>query len=233
MELRLMIWTMGRYPQSRGERGSQKWIQRLINEHPELLNRKIMDSLNLAAEEKITWLSPLEKDKYAEYRDQEFLDLIGVELKNVPLEAFWPRGGPQWDGLGSSNLGKLFLIEAKSHVGELISTLKAEDKNSQTRIKKSLDDTKRFLNSRTDTDWSLGFYQYTNRLSHLYLLRELNHLPAYLVFVYFMNDAEMGGPKTADEWEGAIELMRSYLGIGRHRLQKSVLSVFIDVRDLN
>ncbi len=33
-----------------------------------------------------------------------------------------------------------------------------------------------------------GFYQYINRLAHLYLLRVLNKIPAYLVFVYFVND---------------------------------------------
>lgn len=224
---------MGRYIQTRGKKGSQKWIQRLINEQPELLNRKMADSLSLSADEKIEWLSPLEKDGYAEYRDQKFLDLIGAKLEEVPLESFWPRGGPQWDGLGKSSLGKLFLVEAKSHIGELISTLKAEDEDSQTKIKESLKETKKFLNSRTDADWSVGFYQYTNRLAHLYLLRELNHLPTYLIFVYFMNDVEMGGPKTAGEWESAIKLLHSYLGIGRHRLQKSILDVFIDVESLN
>lgn len=223
---------MGRYTQQRGEKGSKKWIQHLINEQPELLNEKILDNLKLGTDEKIEWLSPLEEDGYAEYRDQEFLDLISTKLERVPLESFWPRGGPQWDGLGKSSLGKLFLVEAKSHIRELISTVKAEDEDSLSKIRESLDKTKRFLNSKTEADWSVGFYQYTNRLAHLYLLRELNHLPAYLVFVYFTNDTEMGGPETVGEWEGAIKLMRSYLGIGRHRLQKSVLNVFIDVRDL-
>ena len=38
------------------------------------------------------------------------------------------------------------------------------------------------------TDWSHCFYQYANRLAHLYLLRESNGLDAFLVFVYFVDD---------------------------------------------
>lgn len=223
---------MGRYIQPRGERGSLKWIQQLINEQTELLNRKITDGFNLGVNEKIKWLSPLKEDDYAEYYDQEFLDLIGTKLERFPLVDFWPQRGPQWDCLGRSNLGSLFLVEAKSHIGELISTVMADDDDSLKKIYDSLKKTKEYLNSRAKVDWYTGFYQYTNRLAHLYLLRELNHLPAYLVLVYFINDAEMGGPNTIDEWEGAIKLMRTYLGIGRHKLQKSILNVFIDVREL-
>jgi len=76
------------------------------------------------------------------------------------------------------------------------------------------------------------FYQYANRIAHLYLLRVLNGIPAYLVFVYFLNDEIMGGPKTEEEWIGALKLLHAYLGIGRNKLGKFVIDVFIDVRDL-
>jgi len=227
---------MGRYPQSYGKKGSKKWIQILIDKKPELLNKEIIDNLRrrkiITKTQKVNikWLSPSEKDEYAEYRDQAFLDKLEVKLEKVPLEKFWPKEGPQWDGLGKSSLG-IFLVEAKSHIGELISTLRAEDENSLRKIRESLEKTK-FLNSKTEIDWSSSFYQYTNRLAHLYLLRELNHVPAYLVFVYFINDTEMKGPKTEDEWKGAIKLLNAYLGIGRHKLQKSVIDVFIDVSSL-
>jgi hypothetical protein len=42
---------------------------------------------------------------------------------------------------GKSSSEKLFLVEAKSHISEFISTLKAENKNSIKRITKSLEDT--------------------------------------------------------------------------------------------
>ena len=216
-------------PQNVADKGSKKWIQKIINEESGLLNSEIRDNLGLSKDEDIEWLSPLKCDKYAEYFDQGFLNSLCIELKRVPLVDFWPKGGPHWDALGRSSSGKLFLVEAKSHIPELISTTRAEKEVSLEKICKSLKKTKRFLNSNTKTDWCSPFYQYTNRLAHLYLLRELNQLPAYLVFVYFINDFEMNGPTTVDEWKGAIKLLHLYLGIGKHKLQNSIADIFIDV----
>lgn len=204
---------MTRVPQPAARRGSQKWIQRFVNEKPDLLNSKIREKVDLLENEIIAWLSPLKDDKFAEYRDQQFLDLLGVKLENRPLERFWPRGGPQWDALGKSNSGKIFLLEAKSHIPELISTIGVKDEESLKKIHESLEETNSFLNAKDVVDWTSHFYQYTNRLAHLYLMRELNGLSAYLVFVYFVNDDEMNGPSTIYEWKGAIKLLHSYLGI--------------------
>jgi hypothetical protein len=174
----------------------------------------------------------LNDDDYSEYRDQAFIDLLELNLKEKPLEDFWPEGGPQWDALGRSSSENLFLVEAKSHVGELISTMKAKDEDSARAIRSSLQETKRFLGSNAQVDWSCGFYQYTNRLAHVYLLRQLNKLPAYLLFVYFINDTEMKGPTSINEWKGAIELLHSYLGIRRHKLKDAVTDIFIDIKCL-
>lgn len=80
------------------------------------------------------------------------------------------------------------------------------------------------------------YYQYTNRLAHLYFLRTLNRIPAHLVFVYFLNDAEMGGPKTAEEWAGALRLVHAQLGIDDRRLEQTfgsaVIELFIDIADI-
>jgi hypothetical protein len=173
-------------------------------------------------------LSPLKNDDYAEYSDHESLDLLGLSLKKRPLADFWPDNGPQWDALGASDSGKVFLIEAKSHIGELSSSIGAKDEGSVRRILQSLRETKNFLNSNAEVDWSRGFYQYANRLAHLYLLRQ-NDVPAYLVFVYFLNDLGMAVPATIDQWKGAIELLHTYLRIRRHKLQKYIVDVFIDL----
>jgi hypothetical protein len=214
-----------------GEKGSQKWIRKLVNEEPEILNSLIRKNLNLPNDERIEWLSPLKSEGYKEYRVKAFLEKLRVKLEKVSLNEFWPRGGPQWDALGRSSSGKLLLVEAKSHISELISTLRAEDKNSIERIQRSLEETKGYLNSKSEFNWSKCFYQYTNRLAHLHLLRK-NELQAYLVFVYFINDPEMKGPTTAYEWEGAMKLLHSCLGIGRHKLQNYVTDVFIDLNRL-
>lgn len=222
---------MSRFPQPVAQKGSQKWVQMIINEKPEFLNNEIRTKLNLLKDEDIQWLSPLKCDEYAEYRDQKFVDKLGVSLKRIPLANFWPKNGPQWDALGKSSSGKLFLVEAKSHIPELISTMQAKDHGSKTKILKSLDKTKRFLNIKAEPDWSRPFYQYANRIAHLYLLRQ-NELPAYLVFTYFINDLEMDGPTTKNEWKGAITLLHSYLGIGRHKLQNFIIDIFVDVTHL-
>lgn len=222
---------MARFPQTQAKKGSQKWIQKLVNDNPEILNSQIRSALNFSEKENIQWLSPLKNDDYAEYRDQAFLKLLDVKLEKLPLDEFWPKGGPQWDALGRSTSGKLFLVEAKSHISELISTLQAKDENSVKRILKSLREVKDYLGSKTDFDWPKGFYQYANRLAHLYLLRK-NEIRAYLVFVYFINDSQVKGPTTVSEWKGAIKLLHSCLRIERNKLTKYIANIFVDVNQL-
>ena len=103
---------MSRSPQRAGLKGSQKWIQKLVNETPELLNSEIKNQLALPVGESITWLSPKAEVGYAEYRDKAFLDLLDLKLPKVPLADFWPTRGPQWDALGKSETGKVLLIES-------------------------------------------------------------------------------------------------------------------------
>jgi hypothetical protein len=172
---------MPRISQAPAVKGSQKWIQRLANERPDLMNSLIRTQLNLSDTDKIKWLSSVAEDGYAEYRDQAFLDLLDITLPKTSLPDFWPSRGPVWDGLGRSESGKVFLVEAKSHISEVLSPKTGAGVKSLRKIKKSLDDTKTFLHSNSEHDWASTFYQYTNRLAHLYLLRALNEVPAYKV----------------------------------------------------
>ena len=222
---------MARFPQLQTTEGSQKYIQKLINDKPEIRNIHLRQTLNLSDDEKIQWLSPLKNDDYAEYRDEAFLERLGSNPEEIRLEDFWPRGGPQWDALGKSPSGKIFLVEAKSHIPELISTLKATNKYSKDKILRSLEETKKRFCVKTDFDWSKTFYQYTNRLAHVYFLRK-NKLDAWLVDVYFLNDLEMDGPKTADEWKGTIRLLHRCLGLREHMLESWIVDVFVDVAQL-
>jgi len=219
---------MARYAQPMGTRGSQKWIQKLINEKPDILSTQIRKSINLPAQDSIEWLSPLKADDYAEYRDEAFLIRLGIEPGQVPLESFWPKRGPQWDALGKSSSGRLFLVEAKSHIPELLSTLGAKDAQSKKKIQSSLETIKRAYGSRSSFDWSITFYQYSNRLAHVRFLRD-HEKPAFLVFVYFLNDSEVNGPSTALEWQGATKLLHSCLGVSDRTLKKYVINAFIDV----
>jgi hypothetical protein len=223
---------MSRIAEGLAKKGSQKWLQRVVNEAPEMLNAQLKSQFKIPKSESITLFSPSAADDFAEYRDQAFLDLLGIQPSTVSLKEFWPTRGPQWDGLAKSDSGKIYLIEAKAHIPEINSPGTAAGPKALARIQESLNRTKTYLGVRTERDWSSSFYQYTNRLAHLYFLRVLNDLPAYLVFVYFVNDTEMDGPKTKAEWQSAIKLLHSYLGIGKHKLAKYIADVFVDVREL-
>ena len=222
---------MARFVQAEANKGSQKWIQRLINEKPQILNSLTRSNQFVTEKDDIQWLSPLKEDNYAEYRDEACLKLLKITLTSYPLNDFWPKNGPQWDALGKSTSGKLFLVEAKSHIPELISTLKASNPTSADKILRSLERARKSFGAKSNFGWSKTFYQYANRLAHVDLLRR-NGLSAYLLFVYFLNDSEMAGPETADEWKGAIRLVHCCLGLHEHSLKDFVADIFIDTKNL-
>ena len=227
---------MSRVRQKTATRGSQKWLQRLVNQAPHVLDRAVAHELSLSGTDKIAWLSPMADDEYAEYQDETFLSRIGVKLERTPLASFWPTRGPRWDALGRTSRGEPLLIEAKAHIPELLSTACQATGTSLRTIRASVDRVKRAIGSRAAADWCGEYYQYTNRLAHLHLLRNLNQVPAFLVFVYFLNDTDMSGPRTAEEWAGALRLVHTQLGIDGRRLTKAfgsaVVDVFIDVKDI-
>lgn len=211
-------------------RGSQKWIQKAINDHAANLNHAVRKALGFDKSEQITWLSPLREDAYSEYRDKDFVSRLGIKLSKRPLEKFWPRRGPQWDGLGRTDSGNILLIEAKANIPEIVSPACKASDHSKSLIQRSLREVQEFLGIDPNIDWSGKLYQYTNRIAHLYLLREINQIPAYLVFVYFIGDHDVDGPGSVLEWKAALTVAKGVLGIGeRHRLSKYMADVYIDI----
>jgi len=224
---------MTRFPQQLAIRGSQKWVQLLVNQNPALIDSQLHGRLEC---EKIEWLSPLVDDDYAEYRDKDFLDRLGITtLAYVPLWRFWPRNGPQWDALARTDNEQIILLEAKSHVLELRSPPTGAKPNSTSRakIEQALGNTQRYIGARSDADWTLNYYQYANRLAHLYLLRGLNGILAHLVFLYFVNDTQQRGPRSADEWRASLAAVKTTLGLqAEHPLSSYVHDVFVDVNSI-
>lgn len=220
---------MGRYPQRNDSHGSLKNLQLLINNRTDLLDSILSKRLNNTAP--VNWISPLKNDKYAEYRDYDFINKLSINKLKRQLSDFWPRLGPQWDGLGKSG-NKLFLIEAKAHIGELKSGPCKAKEESKNLINNTFNDVKKYLKVSESFDWTKTYYQYTNRLAHLYYLRVLNELDAYLIFIYFINDVTFNGPNTIQEWEKCIVTMRSHLGISDTCLDQYIINVFIDYNDL-
>lgn len=220
---------MSRYPQDSVGRGSLKDIQQLINSRSDFLNKKLSNEFNWKDTLSITWVSPLEKDEFSEYRDHDLLRVLTIENLKVDLPGFWPSKGPQWDALGKSYSGDVFLVEAKANIQELVSSATKASRPSLDLIRKSLEETKAYLRIKNNINWSGKFYQYTNRIAHLYYLRVLNNISAYLVFVYFLNDKTVSGPESIKEWQAALTIMKEYLGIRKNSLSKYIADIFIDV----
>ena len=229
-------------------RGSRKWLQVLVNCRPHPLDQAIAQRLADPPGD-IDWVSPLLSDHYAEYRDQSFLDrLSGSRYFRTPerpqqqLADFWPRFGPQWDGLAVTDKGQVLLMEAKAHIPEMVTApTQARGESALQKIQASLGTIKSFVNSKAPVDWSNSFYQYANRLAHLYWMRELNGHDAYLVNLFFVNDREMNGPVSEAEWQAAIRLQEVFLGVRQssqtgYALDPWVgaysLDVFIDVDEI-
>jgi hypothetical protein len=197
-------------------------VQLLVNEHPGVLK----DAIGVGP---ITWRSPVKADDLAEYRDLPAFERIGANPTKFPLASFWPAGGPQWDALGRATSGEFIIVEAKAHIPEMFSNPCGAAGRSLSKIRKSLEDTKKGMRARGGLDWCERFYQYANRLAHAYWLQKLNGLPTRLVFLHFVGDSEMDGPETKASWEAAIEVVHEALGI-RGRVPRYVQDAFVDIR---
>jgi hypothetical protein len=219
--------------QKYNEKGSPKDLQILINKNVSLINKKIKLYLReFSKTEEIIWTSPMEDDDFAEYRDNDFLLKVGLDPQEIRLNEFWPKKGPVWDALAKTDTGKVILVEAKAHIPEIVSSPTSASEKSKLLIMKSLNETKQFMEITDTVDWSGKFYQYANRLSHLYFLREKCNKEVFLVNVYFMGDKTVSGPKTRIEWDSALKVLKVYLGISKNKLAKFMAEVFIDVEEL-
>ena len=211
--------------------GSQYWLRVAVNLTRTIIDRELSTAVNDTNGEPIEWISPL-RPNYTEYQDQDFLDKLRIILPHRSLRDFWPTGGPVWDALARTPKGRVFLIEAKAHIPELNSPASGASPKSLKQIASSLNETRDFLNADSVVDWTRTFFQYTNRIAHLYLLRGLNKIDAYLINVYFLNDRTMKGPSSVEEWKGAISLLKTHLGVTRTKLSPFMKDVFIDVEEL-
>ena len=215
-------------------KGSKKWIQQAVNCYPDVLYNHLTLQIHLK-QSKVKWLSPLRIHGYTEYRDQKFIDLLGLKLNCHPLQRFWPRGGPHWDALAKIDDCQALLVEAKSYIREKKSSgSKASSEASIKKISCSLKETQEFLGADLSVDWAIyPHYQYANRLAHLYLLAERNGIDAFLLMVYFLNDVQMKGPHSIQEWKEAVVRQHEELGLDQdHRLSDRVISIYISVEEL-
>ncbi len=217
---------------TRALKGSQRWIQAAVNDSPAVLDNALGESLRLVQGRRVHWSSPV-APHYREYRDLAALRAIGAPPLRVGLDSFWPRRGPVWDALGRTDRGDLLFVEAKAHIAEAASPPSKAKSASRVLIRKTLDRVRARLAPGSRADWMGTFFQYANRLAHLWFYRIANELPAHLVFVYFLNAREVGGPARREEWEAALTLLYAALGLSkRHPLRRFVHDVYINIDDL-
>ncbi len=205
-------------------RGSQKWLQRFVAERADALRPRVLPPLK--------WVSPIAETRFREYSDGAFLDALALGRLKPDLAAFWPRGGAVWDGLALAGDNPV-LVEAKAHVAEFFSSpCAAEAESSRQRIAASLATCKHALGADERSDWSRCFYQYANRLAHLWWLHQ-HGVAAHLLFVNFVGDDDMKGPDTPAAWH-AVERAAEYaLGLPtRHPLSTYVHHIHPDIRIL-
>jgi hypothetical protein len=171
-------------------------------------------------EAKVQWVSPPAEDSFNEYQDAEFLEKLELNQHSPKLKDFWPPGGPCWDALGivrGINPQGAVLIEAKSHISEMQSTCRARG-TSRQKTEKSLALTARSLGVEVSSSWTDSYYQLANRYAHLYFLREVAEIPAWLVNVYFIDDQSIEHveppPRSADEWREKLRQLRGKMGLG-------------------
>jgi hypothetical protein len=213
------------------KRGSQRWFQTAVNLNPEVLRRALVQSGAIEASDAVEWQSPLASDQFCEYRDRPALSLAGVRDLKSPLEEFWPSRGPVWDGIGTVS-GRPLFVEAKAHVGEAASPGTRASLPSRRRIETSLAEAREFYAPSATADWCATFYQYANRLAHHYFLRVKNGVSSTLVFVYFINDRDMAGPSSEEEWHDASRLIHAALGLPADLRAHHVFDAFVDIEDL-
>lgn len=212
--------------------GSQRQIQTYVNESCGELNQAI--ELSIQARQGILsllprWVSPLAAHNYDEYRDEEFLSVIGLSQYASALNEFWPRRGPCWDALacfeGTTAAG-LLTVEAKSHISEMRGSWRAHSETSQAQIRRAFDSTKDWLGVPRTADWTAGnLYQSANRYAHLYFFRQVVGIEAWLVNTFFLNDPH--SRTSIEQWQAAIRQAKQELCLPADGVPYTV-DIFLD-----
>jgi hypothetical protein len=197
--------------------GSQRQIQLYVNKHSDKLSREVIAAIaSIPRDAQMHWVSPLANDHYREYSDEAFLDALGLGAFRRELAAFWPRGGPHWDALAKfdhAGTPGAIMVEAKAHSTEIHNERgTGASPESRKVIEASLQRTCEWLKVPYGPIWTKGLYQSVNRLAHLYFLREVAKVDAWLVNVYFLDDRGYK-PTSRDEWRCALVKLKEELGI--------------------
>src|SRR5574341_1446631 len=160
---------------------------------------------------------------------------LGLSHLRDMLAAYWPEGGPRWDGLAVVNnparpdcLAYL-LVEAKSYPQELFGPgCRASDSRSKQMIEAALRETKAWAGVDEAGDWEGSMYQYANRLAHMFFLQQRAGLQAWLINLCFLNDPHR--PTPLAEWESSLATIKQNLGFKTKAIPLTA-DVFLPARE--
>ena len=211
-----------------------------VNRYPEVILKSLRRSGAVSRSTTIKWTSPLREEDFKESKDTSALDKAGItSLPKGPLSDFWPKGGPRWDAIGRRSDGVPIFVEAKAHISEVNTPPTGAKNQSKQKIEKALAAARKWYPrpklpyKKPNVPWGDPFYQYVNRLAHHYFLREVNHIPSVLIFIYFLNDTDMDGPRSTAEWKRASQLVHALINVSEEGLRdRGVFDAYVDVRDL-
>lgn len=226
--------TISRLDQTgRASAGSQRQVQTYVNERQDVLTKAVCEVLPVlcAPGTHLRWVSPLKQNGYVEYQDNRFLKALCLEQLSDSLQTFWPRGGPVWDALAlvesnsdGSGVG-VVMVEAKSYPDEIRGIGCRASRASRPQIEKALAVTKQWLGVPVSYDWMGPYYQSANRLAHLYFLREIGHVCAWLINLYFVDDRH--SPTSREKWRQELAVVRTDMGLA-HTNVPLTAELFLD-----
>lgn len=210
-----------RFGAGRAADGSRRQLQDYVNQIPYCLNEAIVRQLPQGAHpnaRRVQWLSPLESEGFKRYRDGSFLEQIGVPEASAALADFWPRIGPNWDGLAMVSQGRgtppgVLLVESRTHLDQVDGPGWRSPVNSRPLILKAFRETRQWLGAMDSEAWTGPLFQTATQLAHLHFLRNQLGIPAWLVHVYFVNDP--AGAASRADWLPVIAGVHARLGLCR------------------
>ena len=218
--------------------GSECHLLRWMGRHRNLFDERVSNAVGRPGAP-INWLdfgfAPKKLWPDAELRGLEFLyDRLGLK---AAWDKFWPTGGGihNWDAvgwIGDEPEQELLLLEAKAHVDEMETSCGA-GLASTRKIELAFNEVKGSLGASPEADWIRGYYQAANRIAALYFVQR-EHVPARLLFVYFLGDRVPGRecPRTAVEWKPAITAQWEHLGLALgHCLANRVHGLFLPISE--
>jgi hypothetical protein len=231
-------------------KGSKRHVCWYVNEAPDLLNAALFSaspSLVAAASAEPKWVSPLAGDAYEEFWNERFLQRLNLLDDHLEsFREFWPfkpwvngkvspRGTPHWDALAQVPLGGdrwgAVMVEAKAHRGELVkpNDRSKADARSLDRIRESFAKVRDYYGvAKTIPPWESRYYQFCNRLAHLWWMNERAKVTTWLVWMLIVDDPVWRDRMTAPQWYDAFQTIKSEVGLpAQHRLTDRINVVYL------